>query len=259
MQSEELTHHGILGMKWGVRRFQNKDGSLTAAGKKRYGIDGDEADSSGSGGKAQGKKSRPKKISEMNDEELSQVLKRLRMERDIAQIQAELKKYELGEQNGQGNNNQNEQNKKQKKNNQEKAESFVKSQSKKFIQTIVAGRLEKLANKIANGNKNESEKENQNKKKNQNSEIKIDPKKNPGEYSNAELNAILNRAKKDMEYQNVVRNQWARNQESYRSAAANKQDAENWLNTLFDRERVVRFKSKQERKEQEKKYGSIKD
>lgn len=32
----ELYHHGILGQKWGVRRFQNKDGSLTSAGKKRY-------------------------------------------------------------------------------------------------------------------------------------------------------------------------------------------------------------------------------
>lgn len=31
-----LAHHGILGMKWGVRRFQNPDGSLTSAGKKRY-------------------------------------------------------------------------------------------------------------------------------------------------------------------------------------------------------------------------------
>ena len=31
----ELYHHGILGQKWGVRRFQNKDGSLTAAGKRR--------------------------------------------------------------------------------------------------------------------------------------------------------------------------------------------------------------------------------
>lgn len=31
----ELTHHGVLGMKWGVRRFQNADGSLTPAGKKK--------------------------------------------------------------------------------------------------------------------------------------------------------------------------------------------------------------------------------
>lgn len=31
-----LAHHGILGQKWGVRRFQNKDGSLTPKGKKRY-------------------------------------------------------------------------------------------------------------------------------------------------------------------------------------------------------------------------------
>ena len=31
-----LEHHGIPGMRWGVRRFQNKDGSLTSKGKKRY-------------------------------------------------------------------------------------------------------------------------------------------------------------------------------------------------------------------------------
>lgn len=40
MNSEELQHHGIKGQKWGVRRFQNEDGSLTDAGRKRYDDDG---------------------------------------------------------------------------------------------------------------------------------------------------------------------------------------------------------------------------
>lgn len=36
MYDPYLAHYGIKGMKWGVRRYQNKDGSLTAAGKKKY-------------------------------------------------------------------------------------------------------------------------------------------------------------------------------------------------------------------------------
>ena len=33
---EEIYHHGIKGQRWGIRRYQNPDGSLTEAGKKRY-------------------------------------------------------------------------------------------------------------------------------------------------------------------------------------------------------------------------------
>lgn len=36
MEQNELYHHGVKGMKWGVRRYQNADGSLTSAGRKHY-------------------------------------------------------------------------------------------------------------------------------------------------------------------------------------------------------------------------------
>lgn len=36
--SDELYHHGIKGQKWGNRRYQNEDGSLTDAGRARYGV-----------------------------------------------------------------------------------------------------------------------------------------------------------------------------------------------------------------------------
>lgn len=57
----ELVHWGIKDMKWGVRRYQNKDGTLTAAGKKRYARDArekgyDKTDEEGQHYKSEGKK-----------------------------------------------------------------------------------------------------------------------------------------------------------------------------------------------------------
>ena len=36
IDNEYLEHHGVKGQKWGIRRYQNEDGTLTDEGKKRY-------------------------------------------------------------------------------------------------------------------------------------------------------------------------------------------------------------------------------
>ena len=53
--SDEIYHHGIPGQKWGVRRFQNPDGSLTSEGRKRYSKGGGESKSIKSGTGSKGK------------------------------------------------------------------------------------------------------------------------------------------------------------------------------------------------------------
>lgn len=75
MENHSLTHYGILGMKWGVRRYQNKDGSLTAAGKKRA-----KAKESGRKEDQKSEPAKPKSVKEMSDEELRAKLNRINLE-----------------------------------------------------------------------------------------------------------------------------------------------------------------------------------
>lgn len=92
--SDELYHHGIKGQKWGVRRFQNLDRTLTALGKIRYGA-GKVAETAGKAAKATGKavtkvtksvkdkaitRYKRKHINTMTDQELREYTNRLNME-----------------------------------------------------------------------------------------------------------------------------------------------------------------------------------
>jgi hypothetical protein len=83
VRDEELYHWGIKGMKWGVRRFQNPDGSLTPAGKKRYSAEGGEGEE-----KPNYAPKAPKKIAgDYTDDELRAQINRMQMEkqyRDLA-------------------------------------------------------------------------------------------------------------------------------------------------------------------------------
>lgn len=84
--SDSLQHHGILGMKWGVRRYQNRDGSLTQLGKKRKAAN----DASESRVKAtKSNKSRRKELKTMSTEELQARLNRLKMEKEYMALTGE--------------------------------------------------------------------------------------------------------------------------------------------------------------------------
>lgn len=70
-QGDQLQHWGIFGMKWGIRRFRNRDGTLTDAGKKRY--------------------NKPSSKS-MTDDELRSSINRMKSELEYSRLEKEIKR-----------------------------------------------------------------------------------------------------------------------------------------------------------------------
>lgn len=108
----ELYHHGILGQKWGVRRYQNPDGSLTAEGKLRYKVDPKtgkykklnyreqkrarakyEAEKKAEAAK-KNKSPREKKITELTDKQLDKYINRMQKEERAIQLRNSINKLD---------------------------------------------------------------------------------------------------------------------------------------------------------------------
>lgn len=82
----ELYHWGIKGMKWGVRRYQNPDGTLTAAGKKRYGSGEEGGEEGGEEAPQYAPKASRKQASEYTDDELRAQISRMQMEKQYREL-----------------------------------------------------------------------------------------------------------------------------------------------------------------------------
>ena len=88
MSSNELAHHGIKGMRWGVRRYQNKDGTLTKAGRKKMAkLDKEYSKLTGQNRNRNRNTESPNiRLSKMTDDEIRTRINRINLERDYLDL-----------------------------------------------------------------------------------------------------------------------------------------------------------------------------
>ena len=84
MENNELYHWGIKGQRWGMRRYQNPDGSLTPSGKMRYKKSSQSRTENDK--QAAENKPKPKTISEMSNDELQAYITRKSAEKNAYEL-----------------------------------------------------------------------------------------------------------------------------------------------------------------------------
>lgn len=78
---EYIAHHGVKGMRWGVRRYQKPNGSLTAAGKKRYSRKDKWSEDAKTASQI-----KKKSVNQMSNAELKKINERTRLEQEYSRL-----------------------------------------------------------------------------------------------------------------------------------------------------------------------------